>query len=193
MKPPQYGENYADTIPQYSTDRNANFLQNQSPRELLFCRLMKAGFKTLSCANCHSIQTIDKCINYYEEEAYKVETQAKIEDSFHNNKVIWAYSARAYSSTGFTVTANSWIISIPVFIILHIVHWCRSAIEIRVLTLTFSLFLYKKPDMKVLRMVVWVSRCEYNMWTAHLLAMASAEVCYGHNLWNGALMGKQMI
>ncbi len=117
MKPPQFGENYADTIPQYSSDGNANWLQNQTPRELLFCRLMKAGFRTLICANCHIQQTIEKCINFHEEEAYKIETQAKVQDSLHNNKVIWAYTAHKYSSTGFTRSSNSLIIFISVFII----------------------------------------------------------------------------
>ena len=67
----------------------ASWLQNQAPRELLFCKILKAGFKTLKCRNCQDQQAVDRCIHKYEKEAYNVEKEAQEKDKRDNKDVIW--------------------------------------------------------------------------------------------------------
>ena len=87
--PPRIGNKRVDEIRTSSDRRVASWSQNQVPRELLFCRLLKVGFKTLQCTNCHDQRTIDKCISRLEKGAHEVEKAAQEKDRRDNSLIVW--------------------------------------------------------------------------------------------------------
>ena len=52
-------------------DKHASWLKDQSPRELLFCEIIKDGFKTIQCKDCLDMVKIKKCIEIFKERAMK--------------------------------------------------------------------------------------------------------------------------
>ena len=87
--PPRIGNKRVDEIRTSSDRRVASWSQNQVPRELLFCRLLKVGFKTLQCTNCHDQRTIDKCISQLEKGAHEVEKAVQEKDRRDNSLIVW--------------------------------------------------------------------------------------------------------
>ena len=89
-RPPQQKEERVGGIQGLGGERNvASYVQNQSPRELLFCKLLKAGFKPLSCTNCGDRKVIDSCIHSFEKESKLVEQSSQLTDRLHNNEIAW--------------------------------------------------------------------------------------------------------
>ena len=72
-----------------SDRRVASWKQNQAPRELLFCKILKAGFKPLKCANCNDHKVIDSCIHSLKNESKRVEESSQLTDKHDNNMIAW--------------------------------------------------------------------------------------------------------
>ena len=53
LVPKQEGERVAIKDENFGEDLNASHRRDQSPRRLLFCKLLKQGFKTSACVNCN--------------------------------------------------------------------------------------------------------------------------------------------
>ena len=91
-KPP-YKEDERIAIHDYKTfgdDENASWRRDQSPRWYLFCKLLKMGFKTLTCENCSDERVLNACLVLFEKQAKVAEDEAEIEDSKDNNRVVWS-------------------------------------------------------------------------------------------------------
>ena len=67
----------------------ASWRQNQAPRELLFCKILKAGFKPLNCSNCDDDLATDGCIRRVVAEAQNVEDLARGRDREDSDMVVW--------------------------------------------------------------------------------------------------------
>lgn len=52
-------------------DQHASWRKDQSPRELLFCEIIKDGFQTIQCKDCLDVAKINKCIEIFKEGAIK--------------------------------------------------------------------------------------------------------------------------
>lgn len=88
-KPPQSGDKAAPDEMRFTNDKSASFSKKQSPRFLLFCKVLKAGFKPLQCSNCADMTVLNSCIQRYEKDAALVEGKAKEADKNYNNRIIW--------------------------------------------------------------------------------------------------------
>ncbi len=87
---PQMGqEKSAHDMPSFFYDQNAASRLDQAPRQVLFFQLLRYGFKTLKCSNCHNSDVIHKCINFLQATAKKVTKLAKIDDAVHNRNISW--------------------------------------------------------------------------------------------------------
>ena len=75
--------------------RVASYLQNQSPRELLFCKILKSGFKVLRCGNCNDTKIVDDCIRRFEKKAQQVEQSAQEIDKNHNELIAWTVNKKS--------------------------------------------------------------------------------------------------
>ena len=73
-----------------AVDQKSSWRLNQAPRQLLFCKLLKYGFRTLKCINCHQTNIIDSCIKYYETKAQIVENEMQKIDKEGNNLLAWS-------------------------------------------------------------------------------------------------------
>ena len=87
-KPEKKGQWNLRDIPG-AANANASYTKNQAPRELLFCKLLKAGFKTLKCSNCNNHKIIEKCIESLESRAKQVEMSSQLTDIQDNNNTVW--------------------------------------------------------------------------------------------------------
>ena len=73
-----------------ANDRSvASWRQNQAPRQLLFCKILKVGFKPLKCSNCNDHKVIDSCIHSFKSESKLVEESSQLTDKRHNNMIAW--------------------------------------------------------------------------------------------------------
>ena len=89
MSPSMNGEQSAYDMPSFFKDEHAASLADQTPRQLLFCQLLKSGFRTLECSNCQNSDVLGKCIEFYKDKADNITKQAKIDDIEHNRKTTW--------------------------------------------------------------------------------------------------------
>ena len=72
IKPP-YEKNKSAFNTKEVTDRHSSRKTDQAPRELLFCKILKYGFKTLKCSNCHETKTLNDCIKHYKLKGHGIE------------------------------------------------------------------------------------------------------------------------
>ena len=72
-----------------AVDKYSSWKTDQSPRQLLFCKILKYGFKTLLCSNCHQQEVLDKCIKHHENKAKLVEARMESIDKEENNIPVW--------------------------------------------------------------------------------------------------------
>ena len=74
----------------------ASYVQNQSPRELLFCKILKAGFKPLRCGNCNDTKIIDDCILRYQKKSQQIEQFSQEIDKFYNELIAWTANNKSF-------------------------------------------------------------------------------------------------
>ena len=87
-KPPLRKNKSAGNFGQ-AANKFASYMQNQAPRQLLFCKILKVGFKPLKCSNCNDHKAIDSCIHSFKNESKLVEESSQLTDKGHNNMIAW--------------------------------------------------------------------------------------------------------
>ena len=89
-KPVESGNRSVAVFKGYGNELNiASWKQNQAPRQLLFCQILRAGFKPLHCSNCADNRVTDSCIHNITKEAERVEKLAQEKDKDDNDLVAW--------------------------------------------------------------------------------------------------------
>ena len=88
------GEKSAVNNYTFGNDKNSSHLTNQTPRKLLFCKLLKNGFETIKCKNCKDQHILNKCIKHFKKQAQVAEQKAAIEDTKNNKKPVWTGISR---------------------------------------------------------------------------------------------------
>ncbi|XP_063402266.1 uncharacterized protein LOC134686530 [Mytilus trossulus] len=88
FRPQQSGQKIAKNTSS-TKDKNASFRTNQTPRELLFCTLLKHNFRYINCINCNDTHIIDECLSKKYVQAMAVE-KAAIEKDITDNVHAWS-------------------------------------------------------------------------------------------------------
>ena len=89
-KPVESGDRSVGIIKGFGDEKTvASWRQNQAPSELLFCKILKAGFKPLNCSNCNDDLATDGCIRRVVAEAQNVEDLARGRDREDSDIVVW--------------------------------------------------------------------------------------------------------
>ena len=94
MVPKMEGEKSAVNNYTFGNDKNSSHKTNQTPRMLLFCKLLKDGFETIKCKNCKDEHILNKCIKHFTKKAQVAEQKATIEDRKNNNNLVWSGISR---------------------------------------------------------------------------------------------------
>ena len=88
IKPP-FGKNKGVIDTKEGQDKHSSWKTDQAPRQLLFCKILKYGFKTLMCSNCHEKKILNDCIKHHELKGEMIERNFENMNLRENKKIAW--------------------------------------------------------------------------------------------------------